>query len=62
VIFNHDPQLHYRIINFAKPFLQTTDDMAKTVVLNKKQEFFLRFAVMIKTSEAYVSRPRDVAH
>ena len=51
-----------RIVNFPQALFQPFEHAAKAIVLNQKQQFFFRFAVVIKTGQADVRRARDVAH
>ena len=48
--------------NFTQSLLQSFEHATETIVLNQKQQFFFRFAVVIETGEADVRRARDVAH
>src|SRR6185369_7939480 len=62
VIFNEDAQLGQWIADSSKTLLEAFEHSSKAIVLNKKQQLFFRFAVVVETGEAYVGRPRNVAH
>src|SRR5690242_8476877 len=62
MVLDKDPQLLDRVSDVAKPFLETLQYSTKAIVLDQKEKFFFRLAVVIETREADVGCTRDVAH
>ena len=62
MVVDKDMKLRQRIIDVCDPLLKSFQHAAKAMILDQKQQLFLRFAVMIETGEAHPRRPRNVAH
>ena len=54
--------LTQRIVDSSKTLLEAFEHSSEAIVLNKKQEFLFRFAVVVEPGKADVGRARDVAH
>src|SRR5690242_12546618 len=62
MVLDKDAELRNRISNAFETLLQALEHPAEAVVLDQKQQFFFRLAVVIESREAHVRRARDVAH
>src|ERR1041384_6220527 len=62
MIVDKDMKLRQRIIDACDSLLKSFQHAAKTMILDQKQQLFLRFAVMIETGEAHPRRSRNVPH
>src|SRR5258708_3859386 len=62
MIVDKDAQLFKRVIDPTGAPLKPLKHAAKTMVLDQKQQLFLRLAVMIKAGETHARRARDIAH
>src|SRR5882672_6778649 len=62
MVFNEDPQLAEWILHFAQTLLEPFEHAPEAIILDEKQQFFFRLAIMIETRKADAGRARDVAH
>src|SRR2546422_3154774 len=62
MIVDKDTKLFKRIVDSLDTLLQPFQHAAKTMILDQKQQFFFRLAVMIKPRETDSGSARDVAH